>query len=184
MKSGLIILDSLYGFVSQNRDVPHRTKDRTVYLSYKKLVLDLLTNVPKDPGWYAWFKRSNVPPPIYIGQSSIGKTSSLNARLEEELLEEYVAFWSFVDDTAADKLKAKYGGKYSQVRAMKKRGSDSIVWIAFPSARRGTLDIIEHKLIWDLKPSANNDRRDYSDIVHENYNEVRSIMERAFTPSG
>ncbi|MBW2005402.1 MAG: hypothetical protein JRI72_12515 [Deltaproteobacteria bacterium] len=183
MKSGIVKLDSLYGFVSQNRDVPHRTKDRRVYFPYKKLVLDSLSDVPTEPGWYAWFQRSSVLPPIYIGQSSKGKTSSLNARLKEELLEEYVAFWSSVDEDATEKLKAKYGGKYSQARALKKRGSDSIVWIACPGAKQGALDIVEHKLIWELKPTANKDRRDYSDIVYVDFDEVYDIMERAFTTS-
>jgi hypothetical protein len=105
----------------------------------------------------------------------------LRARLEEELLEEYVAFWSHVDENATELLQRKYDGKYSQTRAARKRGSDTIVWVSCPGVKQGVLDIVEHKLIWELSPTANGDRRDYSDIVLAEFDEIYGIMEREFT---
>ena len=183
IKPGLIKLNPVYEFVSDHREIPHRTNDRDIYDPYRKLILSLMliSNVPKEPGWYVWFNRSKVPPPIYIGKSSKGKTSHIYARLKEELLEDYVAFWLSVDEQAAEKLSAKYNDKYNQKRASRKRGTDSIVWISCPDAKDGTLDVIEYKLIQNLKPTANIDtERDYSDIKLPTYNIVESLIIKAF----
>jgi len=184
MKTGLIKLEALYDFVRQHPEVPHRTKDRQIYQAYRFVVLELLAGVPHEAGWYAWFRGSGVPSLVYVGQAHEGKTSSLYSRLREELLEEYVAFWVSVDRHAGDKLFAKYGWKYNQKRCERKRHSDAIIWIASPGAKRGTLDVIENKLIWDLKPPGNDDQRDYSEIQCPGYKEVRALMETVIAKSG
>ena len=116
IQSGIVELNNLYAFACEHPDVPHRTQDKDVYLSYRKEVCKLIEKVPDKPGWYAWFKRGDVRGPIYIGQSHEGKTSHLRARLLEELLEEYVAIWVCVDEHADDTLAEKYQRKYSQKR--------------------------------------------------------------------
>ena len=81
-------------------------------------------------------------------------------------------------------MSEKYHHKYNQERAVRKRGTDSIVWISYPEAKDGTLDIIEYKLIQNLKPTANIDsKRYYSDIQLSAYNIVLSHIEKAFSNS-
>ena len=62
---------------------------------------------------------------------------------------------------------------------MKKRGADAICWVSCPGAKRGTLDIVEHKLIWELQPEANTDKRDYSEIQSPVYVEVLEFFREA-----
>lgn len=146
MKSGIVELENLYAFARKHPDVPHRSQDKNVYEPYRREVEGLIGNVPANAGWYMWFKKGDVHA-IYIGQSHEGKTSHLQARLREELLEEYVAIWSCVDPQADQTLARKYNDKYNQSRAWKKREADAIGWVSCPGAKRGTLDIVEHKLI-------------------------------------
>ena len=175
MNAGIIELESFYEFVRQNPFA--RKRDRRVFVSYRQLVLKLMSDVPHDPGWYGWLQDHT---PIYIGQAREGKTSSLNGRLRALLLDEYVAFWSSVDDM--EELFAAKGEKYRP--PLMKQNSNSIVWVAQPGCKQGTLDGIEHKLIWDLKPELNQDRRDYSDVELPAYVKVRLSMESAFNVSG
>jgi hypothetical protein len=178
MYTGYMNLDSLCDFARCNPEVPHRTKDITLYQEYRAVVVELLKSVPCEAGWYIWYRSAAPNPPIYIGQSREGKTSSLQARLLEELLEEYVAFWSLVDSNAHTILSEKYNNKYNLSRAMRKRGADRIIWVSCAGAKRGTLDVVEHKLIWDLQPTANTDKRDYSDIHLHTYEHVRELVQQ------
>lgn len=177
MKSDIIELVNLYVFAREHPDVPHRTQDKDVYKRYRCEVTKLMVDVPPEPGWYMWFKKGEQRP-IYIGQSHEGKTSSLRARVLEELLEEYAAIWACVDEQAGEILRAKYQNKYSQKRALKKCGADAIGWVSLPGAKRGTLDIVEHKLIWELQPPANTDRRDYSEIQLPVYQDVFGLFQK------
>ncbi|MFC1513597.1 hypothetical protein ACFL5P_01175 [candidate division KSB1 bacterium] len=186
--SGIISLDILYNFVKvkndkgEYREIPHRTKDKEVYIPYRELVEKIVSSIPEDPGWYAWFKKGTSKP-NYIGVSSKGKTSDLKARIFEELKEEYVAFWFTVDEDCAEVLTQKYNRKYSQKRAQKKSGSDAIIWVSYPEAlsgKRGILDVVEQKLINEFDPDANEDKRDYSDIKIKEFLIVKKIMQEAF----
>ncbi|MFQ5356434.1 MAG: hypothetical protein ACE5DY_08130 [Mariprofundaceae bacterium] len=182
LESGVIDLNPLYAFVKKdgNQEIPHRSRDKDIYLPYKELVEELLSCVPCEAGWYVWYNQS-LRKAIYVGQSSKGKTSHLHSRIKEELLEEYTAFWLTVDPDSSDIIREKYNNKYSTARADKKTGSDLIMWVAYPAGKRGELDVVEQKLIKNLNPEANSDIRDYSDISCEIYGSVHNTFLETLT---
>lgn len=177
MNKGTFDLKPIIDFARKNPEVPHRTKDRNIYIPYRKIVKKILKEVPnKEPGWYCWF--SSLQEVIYIGQASKRKTSSLYARLLEELLEEYVAFWIAVNKNAAKQLSEKYNRKYQANidRAELKKNTRYIAWVSNQTISDGVLDIVEQKLINDLNPSANKDQKDYSEVDTEIYKEVKQFF--------
>jgi len=182
VRHGAISLDLLYKFARANPDIPHRKGDQSTYKSYRELVQTLIANIPQEAGWYCWYKSKPAVLPIYIGQSKKGKTSSLYARIQEELLEEYVAIWGDVYDKEPmiSRLSGKYAGKYitSIRRAAQKTGAQRIVWVSSDSITEGELDVVEQKLIAAFQPAANTDIRDYSRIETEIFDQVLTVFRR------
>jgi hypothetical protein len=178
MVTGVFKLDELHEFARSHPDVPQRTKDKATYKAYREVVTRLLERVPTDPGWYVWFRRGPVPAHVYIGQSNTRKTSSLRVRLLDELTEEYVAIWTTVDSDAAEKLTAKWPRKYNLTRALAKQNANTIAWLAWPHATDGLLDVVEYKLIQDLAPTGNKDKRDYSTISVQEYSQVKESFSK------
>jgi len=181
MLTGIFKLDDLHEFARSHPDVPQRTVDKVTYRAYRKVAARLVDPVPTVPGWYVWFRRGPVPAPVYIGQSNTGKTSSLRVRLLDELTEEHVAIWTTVDSDAAEKLSAKWPRKYNLTRALAKQDANTIAWLAWPEATAGLLDVVEYKLIQDLLPSGNQNRRDYSTISVQEYFQVKESFLKLFS---
>lgn len=176
--TSLIVLDDLHNFAREHSEPPHRTIDRAVYEPFRCIAERLVTSVSDDAGWYIWFKASSPNPPVYVGQSGYGPHSGLRRRLLEELLDELIAFWHPYHPRARTTLRLKYGGRYSLSRAVAKAGADRIAWLPAPTAKCGTLDVVEYKLIQELIPTANLDRRDYSDIELPAYENVASAFRK------
>ncbi len=179
IRHDVIGFSPIYDFVRWNRDIPHGTRDRAVFRRYGQIVEGLLQPVPDDPGWYCWADKDR---PVYIGKSAKRKTSSLRARLGEELLDERAAFWATVFDRekVIRRHVTKYRGKYEGVtrRAVEKRGADRLFWIACRGVTEGELDVVEQKLIWIFRPRANKDRRDYSKVNVDLFPHVEGLFRR------
>ena len=69
METGIISLHEFYGYISKNKDIPHRLKDRNIYKPFKVLIDKSIRNVPEKTGWYFWLNMQNNTIPIYIGKS-------------------------------------------------------------------------------------------------------------------
>ena len=66
---------------------------------YTKLVNKIVESIPNNtPGWYLWgnFNDTGFWHTVYLGKAGNKKTSSLRARIKEELLDERAAFWATV----------------------------------------------------------------------------------------
>lgn len=188
LSSGIVSLKSAYNLIKENPDPPHRKNDIILYSAYRKIIRSAIDQIPYEAGWYAWIAPN--PKDIekdeqnlvrYIGQSQKRKTSSLRARIEEELLEESVAFWATLhdEDKVLLSLNTKYKNKYNanHRRSIKKKGVKFIIWISGQNISDGELDIVEQKLINDYNPSANTDIRDYRNIKLDLYDNVKRELE-------
>ena len=95
---------------------------------------------------------------IYIGQSQTRKTSSLQARIREEFLEQDVALWATIHGTAVvSALDLKYNSKYTReiARAARKAGATHLIWLGKNGLSDIELDTVEHNLISSINPIAN-----------------------------
>ncbi|MCL5282362.1 MAG: hypothetical protein M1376_20945 [Planctomycetes bacterium] len=175
----VIDLRPIYDFISQpeNREIPGR--DEPVYLRYRDVVDGLLQQVPKGPGWYAWFARgrqADNQSVKYVGQSS---SYGLFNRLRDELREDYLAFWGTAYDMeqmlqAMMEIYPDYQANH--MRVAMRAGATHLMAVGLPSATRGELDVVEYKLIQEFAPLANADRRDYSRVCVPIYRDVLDIF--------
>lgn len=180
MQSGSISFARLFEYIKLHPEIPH--KDEPAFSGFKDLYLQLVRHIPEIPGWYAWVKRSEQGSDVvYIGQSQSRKTASLQARLKEEFLDEFVALWATIwsPEGVVETLDRKYRGKYTTPikRSARKAGATHIVWFGKPRLTDQELDVIEHNLIGKLNPPANKQSRAHSD----SHQELTSEAESAFT---
>jgi len=202
--SAIVDLAWVKKFVAENRLIPTPRRSKSVYTRYRNMMRDeSLKEVPngeRGKGWYVWVSTSERKA-TYIGVAGIGKTSSLFARLYEEVRDESIAFW--VNDSnpcsdntkrQLDKLAYDYNNKYRKQheRSIQKFGTDKILWIHAPDAPVGVLDVIEKKLIWAFWPRGNypyggtknnvQDYEDYEDVTAIGYSEVYEIVAKYCDP--
>ena len=98
MDSGIISFAPLFTYIKDNPEIPHKKEPR--FIPFKEIYSKLADGVPSIPGWYAWVRKNGSDKSvIYIGQSQTRKTSSLQARIREEFLDEYVALWATIHGT-------------------------------------------------------------------------------------
>lgn len=166
MQSGNISFDRLFEHIKQHPEIPH--KDETAFSRFKDLYLQLVRHIADIPGWYAWVKNANGKSKIiYIGQSQTRKTASLQARLKEEFLDEFVALWATIwdPDEVVNTLDNKYRGKYTSPikRSARKAGATHIVWFGKRNLTDAELNVVEHALIAKYNPPANKQSRSHSD---------------------
>jgi len=165
VQSGNIAFSSLFGYIKEHREIPH--KDEPAFAGFKDLYLQLVRHIADIPGWYAWTKVENGSSAvIYIGQSQSRKTASLQARLKEEFLDEFVALWATIwnPDEVVNTLDRKYRGKYTTPikRSARKAGATHIIWFGKRGISDQELDVIEHALIAKYNPPANKQSRSHS----------------------
>lgn len=165
MQSGSISFSRLFDHIKQHREIPH--KDEPSFAGFKDLYLQLVRHIADIPGWYAWTKVENGSPAIiYIGQSQSRKTASLQARLKEEFLDEFVALWATIwnPDEVVNTLDRKYRGKYTAPikRSARKAGATHIVWFGKRGISDQELNVVEHALIAKYNPPANKQSRSQS----------------------
>jgi hypothetical protein len=131
-KTGHFSLSPILDFAARTPNLPNHISGNT---DYRTLIKDVVADVPRLPGWYLWgrFIEPNVWETVYLGKTGKLKTSSLRARIYEELLDECIAFWAAV--YGAEPMFAQahtiYSGKYdTQIRrSARKSGARIIAWI-------------------------------------------------------
>ncbi|MBI4548993.1 MAG: hypothetical protein HY707_13500 [Ignavibacteriae bacterium] len=181
MESDSISFSRLFDYIKSHPEIPH--KEEPSFSGFQDLYLQLVRNVPYIPGWYAWTNKflPQEQRVIYIGQSQTRKTSSLNARLKEEFLDEFVALWASVwnPDEVVNTLDRKYRGKYTAPikRSARKAGATHIVWFGKRGLSDQELDVVEHALIAKYNPPANKQSRTHSTSFSDLLNEAESALQ-------
>ncbi len=175
MQSGNISFNRLFHHIKQHPEIPH--KDEPAFSGFKDLYLQLVRPIADIPGWYVWVKHANDQSQVvYIGQSQTRKTASLQARLKEEFLDEFVALWATVwnPDYVVNTLDRKYRGKYTTPikRAVRKAGATHIVWFGKRDLSDSELNVVEHALIAKYNPLANKQSRAHSDSFPDLFTEA------------
>ena len=159
MKSGHLNIFSLLEFVAKHSQIP--SKNIGNFKLYSKKISQLVSNIPKEQGWYLWgkFNENSKWKSIYLGKSGNLKTSSLKARIKEELSDERVVFWAFIyGKKQAFKNQHKlYYGKYDKgaKRSLKKFGTNFIIWVSDKTTNENDIISEEKKLISYYKPTSN-----------------------------
>jgi len=157
MDSGIISFAPLFAHIKQNPEIPH--KKEPTFLPFKEIYSKLADSVPNIPGWYVWVQIDGPNKSIiYIGQSQTRKTSSLQARIREEFLDEFVALWATIHGSkVVSILDSKYNNKYTKeiARAARKSGATHLIWFGKSGLSDIELDAVEHNLISNFNPTAN-----------------------------
>lgn len=153
-------------FVSDNPTMPKRNVGE--WKVYAGIVSNLVSNVPDNKaGWYLWGKFNEVGwwETIYLGRAGNQKTSSLRARLREELSDERVAFWATIyGREVATKIAHKlYKGKYlsGTQRSLRKSNAHFIIWLSCSEISEADIAKEEGILIDVYRPANNAKRQEY-----------------------
>ena len=175
IKSGIIDISPLYFFTEnegkylfgENKEESFLKGDSSEGKKYSKKVKDICAALPDEQGVYIWgcFEANCSWKNIYIGKSGKGKTSSVRARIEEELKDERVFLCVKGNNGNAlkmigSKLYPKMWNQYEAHwdRAIQKANSTYIVWVALPKTNEKDISDIEAELIETMNPSANKNR--------------------------
>lgn len=133
LSTGHFDLFRVFNFVANHPVIPY-LNGREAQVEYSKLINATITDVPVLPGWYWWGRFNDMGwwETVYLGKAGKQKTSSLRTRLYDELREECIAFWAEVYGREPmlkqhKPISDKYG---PPTRALRKRGSQIVVWVA------------------------------------------------------
>jgi hypothetical protein len=133
---------------------------------YTKLVNTLTQTIPKNAGWYLWGRFNDVGfwETVYLGKAGNLKTSSLYARLREELLDERAAFWATIygSEITERQFQKIYKNKYGPgTRSYRKRNIHFIVWLGVDKISEQEIKAEEQTLITLYRPAVNIQRVSY-----------------------
>jgi len=156
----------IFDFVARNPQMPSSKVGN--WKEYSTLINELVADIPSDkPGWYLWGRYNDIGwwETIYLGKAGNQKTSSLQQRLKDELLEERVAFWAtvFGRETATKMQLKLYAGKYAESipRSLRKCGTHFIIWVAGDELSEIDINTEEKILIDMYRPAINAQRIQY-----------------------
>ena len=188
MTNGVLDFAELFDYVKRHHTIPHKKKEPEVFGPFQDIYFRLVLSVADIPGWYIWIRvsTSECPHILYVGQSQTRTTSSLQARLKEEFLDEYVAIWGTVHkkEEAVQILSSKYEGNYTTgiKRAARKTGATHIFWFGQSDLTDDELNYVENKLIVILEPPANKQKpkyiQMYPDLLVQALRQVKSGIDR------
>lgn len=165
--SGMVSLRPLYDFVERYKDSPSLSGRSKIGRLYGRNVMEAVRTVPDASGFYLWGYYEDAERPwhsVYLGRAGSGKTTSLHARIGEELKDERVFVWRHVlpKKELLQKLKSDYpskgGYQWASKRALRKADCTHIVWCAAPDFTREQVGQVEADLIELFNPKANRDR--------------------------
>lgn len=166
ISTGHFNLFNVFDFVASN---PQMSSGKVGNLKqYTTLINELVSSVPSDQaGWYLWGRFNDIGwwETIYLGKAGNKKTSSLRARLKEEMIDERIAFWAFVfgKEIAAKQHSKLYKGKYDKhnTRSLRKTGTQFIVWLSASPITEKEIKEEETTLIDIYRPTTNAQRIRY-----------------------
>lgn len=136
-------------------------------LEYTKLVNEITKSIPKDKaGWYLWGRFNDVGfwETVYLGKAGNKKTSSLYARIREELLDERAAFWATIygSEPTERQFQKIYKNKYGPgTRSYRKKNIHFIIWLSATPVTEDEVREEESILISAYRPAINIQRRSY-----------------------
>ena len=150
---------------------------------YSAVVNSIIENVPKKAGLYLWgrFNDTGWWETIYLGKAGNKKTSSLQARLREELMDERALFWATIfgvepTEKQFQKItKNKYG---SGIRTYRKKNVHFIIWASVDNASEEEIKKEEDILIDIYRPTQNAQRIRYPAKSEITEQLIRSIDDK------
>ncbi|WP_415906760.1 hypothetical protein ACMXYX_07740 [Neptuniibacter sp. QD72_48] len=168
MESGHITLDSLYQHVNHDPCFQSIDGQGKTGREYAALATKLTSNIPIQQGFYIWgnYEENSLWRTIYLGKASSGKTSSLKARILEELKDERIFMWADSQPNlnnaelmrlALNQYPRKGLDKHFS-RALRKKGTTHIIWVSTPDILKDEILNIEADLIETMNPFANSMR--------------------------
>jgi hypothetical protein len=185
IETGHIDLFDIYKYVATHPNyVSGKNGDM---LSYTKLVNEVVKPIPKDkPGWYLWGRFNDVGfwEIVYLGKAGNKKTSSLYARIREELLDERAAFWATIygSEPTERQFQKIYKNKYGPgTRSYRKKNIHFIIWLSLSPISEEEIKREESVLISIYRPAINIQRITYppkSDITDQVVQAIDSEINR------
>lgn len=178
LETGHLNLFDIYRFVAAHpKFVSGINGDMGVYT---KIVGRVVENIPAKPGWYLWggFNEVGFWHTIYLGKAGNKKTSSLKARIKEELLDERAAFWATIygSEPTERQFQKIYKNKYGPgTRSYRKRNVHFIVWVSATPITEEEIKEEESVLIAAYRPAINIQRLTYPPRTHRTDSVVRAI---------
>jgi len=165
IETGHIDLFDIYKYVATHPSfVSGKNGDM---LEYTRLVNQITKPIPKDkPGWYLWGRFNDVGfwETVYLGKAGNKKTSSLYARIREELLDERAAFWATIygSEPTERQFQKIYKNKYGPgTRSYRKKNIHFIIWVSATPVSEVEVKEEESVLISAYRPSINIQRHSY-----------------------
>lgn len=183
INTGHFDLFKIYSVVANN---PKFLFGREELKTYSATVNDIIENVPKKAGLYLWGRFNDVGwwETIYLGKAGNKKTSSLKARLREELMDERALFWATIfgiepTEKQFQKItKNKYG---SGIRTYRKKNVHFIIWASIDDASEEEIKKEEDILIDIYRPTQNTQRIRYPAKSEITEQIIRSIDDQIDT---
>jgi len=178
LDSGHVNLFDIYKFVATHpKFVSGKNGDMG---EYTKLVSAIVESIPKQAGWYLWGRFNDVGfwETVYLGKSGNKKTSSLYARIKEELLDERNAFWATVygSEPTERQFQKIYKNKYGPgTRSYRKRNVHFIVWLSIDDITEEEIRAEEQTLITLYRPAVNIQRVSYPPHTRNTERILKSI---------
>lgn len=167
LKSGMLSLQPLYEFLELEHDQAGLHGRSQEGRRYGAVVTRICRTIAATQGFYLWgrYERNGLWRNVYLGKAGFGRTAHLRARIQEELKDERACIWcAFVSVRTMEAVgERNYPRKWHQYkkdmhRALKKKGTTHIVWVADPHLDNSQVQNIESDLIETLSPSANMSR--------------------------
>ena len=167
MNNGTIKLDNLYKHAASDPDAESIKGNSKIGRAYGKKAVELTSSIEASHGFYIWgkYEKNKLWRTIYLGKAGYGKTTSLKARITEELKDERAFLWhglhSKLNETELLKVAEnhypnmwhKYESHFK--RAIRKNGATHIIWAVTPKLTNSEVVKIEADLIETLNPIAN-----------------------------
>jgi len=170
MKAGRITLDSLYEHARSDPEGGSIRGDSPIGRKYGKKASELVKTIPTDHGFYIWgkYEKNGLWRTIYLGKAGYGKTTSLQARICEELKDERAFIWvglhlGLNKEDLMGLGQHYYPEKWHQyknnfTRAFRKSGATHIIWAVTEGIRNSEVTKLEADLIETMNPVANRQR--------------------------
>jgi len=167
MSFGRISLETLYAHALADPTGASIRGDSPSGRAYGRQATRLTNAIPESHGFYLWgkYERNNLWRTIYLGKAGYGRTTSLRARIKEELKDERVFLWNgphseLTEDDLMNIGQQHYPRMWHRYqthfrRAIRKCGATHIIWAVTSGISNNEVTKIEADLIETMNPIAN-----------------------------
>jgi len=170
MLSGRISLEILYEHALADPEGDSIKGSSASGREYGRKATRLTDSIPEKHGFYLWgkYEKNKLWRTIYLGKAGYGKTTSLRARIKEELKDERALLWYGPHSKLKEDDLMKIGQKHYPsmwhkyrthfARAIRKNSATHIIWAVTSGISNNEVTIIEADLIETMNPIANKQR--------------------------